>query len=110
MGGNYAFRESTVARLRRRVAVSENFTKTWRGWVRSSEGYEIRILGRTGIEYRDARGEIQINAEAMSSPWNEILVYSASIPDTQERPRAEVLDRLGRAFEFRGWILKVSDA
>ena len=89
--------------------MSEQFKKTWRGWAISSEGFSIRLLGRTGIEFRDEHGQIEIDVEAMSSPWNEIVVYTGSIPDTPERPKSEVLDRLRRAFEFRGWKLTLED-
>jgi hypothetical protein len=71
--------------------VSETFSKSWRGWIRSTEGYAVRAGSRTGIDYRDDRGEIRIDAERMSDPWSEIVVYTKSIPDTTERPRAEVL-------------------
>lgn len=90
--------------------MSESFKKSWRGWIRSSEGYGIRMLGRTGIDYRDDRGQLRIDAEAMSSPWNEVVVYSSSVPDTPQRSRSEVLDRLSRAFEFAGWKLTMEDA
>ncbi|MBB5633068.1 hypothetical protein BKA04_001291 [Cryobacterium mesophilum] len=83
--------------------MSETFTKSWRGWVKSSDGYAERMLGRTGVDYRDEHGHIRIDAEAMSSPWNEVVVYLRSLPDTPERPHAEVLDRLRRAFDFAGW-------
>ncbi len=88
----------------------ERFTKTWRGWIRSSDGYEVRLLGRTKLTYCDHHGEIQNASEAMSSPWNEIVVHVTSIPDTPERPREEVVERLRRAFEFRGWTLTREDA
>jgi len=89
--------------------MSEKFTKSWRGWVKSSDGYAIRMLGRTGIDYRDDRGQIRIDAEAMSSPWNEVVVYKRSLPDSPERPQSEVLARLQRAFEFRGWRITLDD-
>lgn len=88
----------------------ERFKRSWRGWVRSDDGYAIRLTGRTGIDYRDDVGRLRINSEAMSSPWNEIVVYTGSIPDVAERPRAEVLSRLRRAFEFAGWLLTLEDA
>ena len=91
------------------MAPSETFRKSWRGWVHSSEGYAIRLLGRTSLTYRDDRGQVRIDAEAQSKPWNEVVVYGRSIPDTPERPKAEVLDRLSRAFEFRGWRLTLED-
>jgi hypothetical protein len=92
------------------VAGRERFKRKWWGWLVSSEGYSVRLLGRTGLEYKDAEGELRISAEAMSKPWNEIVVHSGSIPDTDARPRALVLDRLRRVFDHRGWQLTVEDA
>ena len=85
--------------------MSETFKKTWRGWIQSSDGYAIRVGSRTGIDYRDDRGEVRIDSEAMSSPWFEVVVYTGSIPDEPQRPRAQVLDRLQRAFDFAGFRL-----
>ena len=89
--------------------MTEQFTTSWRGWATSSDGFSVRLLGRTGLDYKDEAGNLRINAEAMSKPWNEIVVYSGSIPDSPERPRAMVLERLGRAFAWRGWKLTVED-
>ena len=90
--------------------MSERFKRSWRGWVRSSEGYAIRLTGRTGIDYHDHVGRLRIDSEAMASPWNEIVVYTGSIPDMAERPKAEVLSRLRRSFDFAGWRLALEDA
>lgn len=92
------------------VTEPEHFKKSWRGWIRSSAGYSVRVGSRTRIDYRDSSGQIRIDSEAMSDPWFEIVVYSGSIPDTPDRPRAQVLDRLRRAFEFAGWRLTLDDA
>lgn len=92
------------------VAVSERFKKSWRGWITSTEGYSFRVGSRTGIDYQDAAGELRIDSEVMSGPGSEVVVYTGSIPDRPERPRAQVLDRLRRAFEFMGWRLTLEDA
>jgi len=84
---------------------SETFRRNWRGWARSSEGFAVRLLGRTDLQYSDEFGYLHISAEAMSKPWTDIVVYTATIPDRPDRPRAEVLSRLRRAFNFRGWNL-----
>jgi hypothetical protein len=88
-----------------RLMGSETFRRNWRGWARSSEGYAVRLLGRTDLQYSDEFGDLNISAEAMSKPWTDIVVYTATIPDRPDRPRAEVLSRLRRAFDFRGWNL-----
>ena len=90
--------------------MSERFKKSWRGWIRSTDGYSLRVGSRTGIDYQDLNGSIRIDFEAMSDSSLEVVVYTGSIPDTEERPRAQVLDRLRRAFEFAGWRLTLEDA
>ena len=90
--------------------MSERFKKSWRGCVRSTEGYSVRVGSRTGIDYQDSDGRIRIDSEAMSDPWFEVVVYTGSIADTQERPRAQVFDRLRRAFEFAGLRLTLENA
>ena len=75
-----------------------------------SSGYAMRVGSRTGIEYRDAHGRLLINSERTSAPWFEVVVYTRSIPDVPARPRAQVLDRLERAFAFVGWRLTREDA
>jgi hypothetical protein len=45
----------------------------------------------------------------MSSPLYEVVVYTGSIPDDPQRPRAQVLDRLQRAFDSAGLRLALED-
>jgi hypothetical protein len=86
-------------------AVNESFSRSWRGWIRSSEGYSVRLLGRSKLTYADGDGELQISAEAMAKPWSDIVVYTSTIPNTAERPRTQVVEHLRRAFAFAGWNL-----
>lgn len=46
----------------------ENFCKGWWGWIRSSQGCSVRLIGRTNLEYRDHGGALQIPAETTSKP------------------------------------------
>jgi hypothetical protein len=88
----------------------ETFKTSWRGWITSSDNYSIRLGSRTGIQWRDSLGEMHIAAERMAGPPDEFVVYSGSIPDAAERPRAQVLERLSRIFEHYEWTLTVEDA
>lgn len=88
---------------------SETFKWNWRGWARSSEGYAVRLLGRTNLQYTDEFGDLWISAEAMSKPPTEIVVHTATIPDRPQRPREEILSRLHRAFDYKGWTLVEED-
>jgi hypothetical protein len=83
----------------------ETFKRNWRGWTRSSEGYAVRLMGRTKLQYTDEYGELHLPAEAMSKPWTKIVVSTNTIPDRSERSRDEVLSRLRRAFEYNGWTM-----
>ena len=85
----------------------ETFGGNWRGWARSSEGYAVRLMGRTNLQYTDEYGDLHISAEAMSKPASEIVVYTSTIPDRLERPRDEVVSRLRRAFAYKGWTMVV---
>ena len=73
------------------------------------EGYAVRLMGRTDLQYTDEFGELHISAEVMSKPSTDIVVYTATIPDLPERPRAEVLSRLQRAFDYKRWSMIVED-
>jgi hypothetical protein len=46
------------------------------------------VSGAVGIDYQDLNGRIRIDSEAMSDSSLEVVVYTGSIPDTEERPRA----------------------
>lgn len=84
----------------------ERFRKRrWRGEVLSSEGFSIRLNGRTSLTYKDETGEIQVSSEAMAGPGITVAVYSESIAETSERSRSEVMDNIARAFQFAGWTL-----
>ncbi|MBZ5736918.1 hypothetical protein [Nocardioides mangrovi] len=84
---------------------SETFKWNWRGWARSSEGFGVRLLGRTNLQYTDEYGDLRISAEAMRRPSTEVVVYTATIPDRPERSQEEILLRLRRAFDYKGWTM-----
>lgn len=81
----------------------EKFRRGRWGWIRSSDGYSVRLLGRTRLQYRDSLGELDVFAEPMSRPWSDITVDTSTIPELPDRSRKLVVDRLFRAFQFAGW-------
>ena len=83
---------------------SEIFRTNWRGWAHSSEGYAVRLVGRNDLQYTDELGELSIFAEPMAN-WTDIVVETSTITDHPERSRNEVVSRLRRAFEYRGWTM-----
>jgi hypothetical protein len=84
--------------------MSEKFRRGWWGWIRSSEGFEVRIMGRNDLQYRDAAQHLHLFVEPLAN-WNDIVLDKASIPDTGELPTSELIQRLRRAFTARGWNL-----
>jgi hypothetical protein len=83
----------------------EMFKRRLGGWLVSSDGYSIRLLGRSNLRYVDDLGSIRLFAEPMANPWSAIVVDTSAIPDQPERTRQEVVARLGRGFAQRGWTL-----
>lgn len=86
----------------------ETFSANRRGWARSSEGYAVRILGRNDLQYTDELGDVRIFVEPMAN-WTDIVVETTQIPDRPERSREEVVGRLRRVFEYRGWTMIDAD-
>lgn len=92
------------------VSSQESFKTSWRGWVRSSEGYSLRVGSRTGIHWRDVHGTLQIESEVMSDPTNEVVVYTGSIPDNARASASGGTGAVARAFDHMGSRLTLEDA
>lgn len=90
--------------------MTERFRRSWlRGWVHSSEGFSVRILGRNNLQYRDADGELQVFVEPLAK-FSDIVVSTGAIPDLPNRPRDVVVQRLQRVFDHQGWRFIRADA
>lgn len=84
--------------------MAETFKADWRGWARSSEGYGVRLMGRNDLQYTDELGDLKVFAEPLADGIG-IVVETAAIADHPQRSREEVVSRLHRAFDDRGWTL-----
>jgi hypothetical protein len=76
----------------------------WTGWIRSSQGYSVRIVGRNDLQYADEARRLSLFVEPLAD-YSDIVLDMSSIPDMPDRTRAEIVDRLHRAFRFAGWTL-----
>ncbi|MGI8792045.1 MAG: hypothetical protein ACR2H3_02525 [Acidimicrobiales bacterium] len=74
------------------------------GWIRSSDGYAVRIVGRNDLQYADERRQLHLFVEPLAN-YSDIVLDPASIPVMPETDRTELLDRIRRAFGFAGWTL-----
>ncbi|KQZ90530.1 hypothetical protein [Phycicoccus sp. Root563] len=85
--------------------MAETFRKTWRGEIVSSEGFSVRLNGRSALTYKDAGGELRVDTEPMTGSGTTVTVYSGSIPDSPQRGRIQVMDNIAKAFQYAGWVL-----
>jgi hypothetical protein len=84
---------------------AETFRKTWRQEIVSSQGFSVRLSGRTSLTYKDTQGELRVDAEPMASSGIMVAVYSDSVPDSPHRSRLQVMDNIARAFLYAGWVM-----
>lgn len=77
--------------------------------VESDEGYSVEVLGRTGIEYREAERVMFVDSEILSAGYG-IAIFTKSIerwnPPFEkemitEEKRKIIVDNIRRAIEFR---------
>lgn len=88
-----------------RFVVAEKFRKTWRREIVSSQGFTVRLSGKSALTYKDSQGALQVDVEPMAGSGITVAVYSGSIPDSPERARAQVMDDIARAFRYAGWVM-----
>ncbi|WP_343990186.1 hypothetical protein [Terrabacter terrae] len=41
---------------------AETFKWSCRSWIRSSEGYAVRLMGRPRLQYSDEYGDLEVSA------------------------------------------------
>jgi hypothetical protein len=83
----------------------ETFTRQrWRGWIRSSQGYSVRIVGRNQLQYLDESQRLDLFVEPLANN-SDIVLDESSVPAMSSASRLEIVDRLRRAFAYAGWKL-----
>lgn len=88
--------------------MTERFRRTWRGGVRSSEGFSVRITGRSELLYTRGGRSWRFNSEAMAGPGIRVVLYGDSIPLEEGLDRVLVVRDIERAFQAVGWDLMVN--
>jgi hypothetical protein len=91
------------------------FTKIGPNTVSSDEGWQVEVLGRTGIRYTENGRAMKIDSEVLAGPAG-MAIYSASIrswlPPHQGEPvdeitRTRIIENVRRAFEFEGFSIDI---
>ncbi|MFM2352948.1 MAG: hypothetical protein RLZZ608_354 [Actinomycetota bacterium] len=80
----------------------EIFRRKLNGWSASSEGYEVQVVSRSHVSYRDRFGTLVWAAEDLSVAPFGMVVFLDDIADEPGRTGREVLERIGRAFAHKG--------
>jgi hypothetical protein len=80
--------------------------------IQSDEGFSVEVLGQTGISYLEGNRVLFVDAEVLSGPAG-LIVYSSSIAkwedgdEVGEAKRAQIIDNIRRAFQFRGIEIQI---
>jgi hypothetical protein len=67
-------------------------------WMISSEGFKVRALGRSGMEYVSDSVTLDVDAEAPATQG--FVLYLAGIP---EEHREQIVDDVTRAWRWAGF-------
>lgn len=83
--------------------------------IQSDEGFSVEVLGRTGMRYSECGKTAFIDSEVLAEP-DAIVAYKNSIKHWEPPHESEAIDandrerilrNIKRAFEFRGYELRV---
>jgi hypothetical protein len=87
----------------------ERFTRST-NLIESSKGFQVQVLGRAGLLYREDDHVMSISSEVQMPPAG-MIVYTASISRWEppyereallDSRKGEIIDNIQRAFEFTG--------
>lgn len=92
------------------VQREEKFRRTFTGWVVSSLGYRVKPLPRSCVLYKDQWGLVEVDAEMLVHEPYGYVIYTHSIPTGHHHSRAEIADRIRRAFRAGGGILAIDSS
>jgi hypothetical protein len=92
----------------------EQFSQPEANVIESSEGFSVRVLGRTGMRYSEGPRFVLIDSEVLATPrtmamakesirvWEGVQPEAVSVDD-----RDRIANNIRRAFEACGYVLEV---
>jgi hypothetical protein len=94
--------------------MDEHFWEPEPNVIVSSEGFSVRVLGRTGIQYTEGERSLWIDSEVLGTP-RAIAIFKETMrhwdgPHAGEVSAAErdrIVGNIERAFDARGYHLQV---
>jgi hypothetical protein len=93
--------------------MDEQFSEPEPNVIESTEGFSIKVLGRTGLRYTEGARSVSIDSEVLAKP-RAILMYKETIrtwegPEPEEvsaKDRDRIANNINRAFEAREYELR----
>lgn len=88
------------------------FKRGWlnRGRIYSDEGYEVTIIGRAHLEYRDGQKKVAIGGERLTNGFvieaSTITTWNDKTP-IDETTKQQIVDRIKRALQSQGMIAEL---
>lgn len=94
----------------------EEFTEPEPNLIESSQGFSVRVLGRTGIRYSAGGRSVWIDSEVLAEPVS-IAMFPSSIQFWEgddpsrvaDREREQIVENIKRAFDACGYRLQVAE-
>lgn len=96
--------------------MTEEFSEPEANVIESTEGFSVRVLGRTGMRYTEGDRSVWIDSEVLAKPraiaasWSSIRVWEGPAPsEVGPEDRDRIVKNLKRAFEVCGYELHVQE-
>jgi hypothetical protein len=88
----------------------ESFSTSFRGTVKSSLGYEVRVNGKTSVRYRDELGRLDLDCEVLAGPEDALVLIPNEWPEVWGGlSQQQLLHRVTTALQHDGWRVERSD-
>jgi hypothetical protein len=96
--------------------MAEHFSEPEANLIESSEGFSIRVLGRTGMRYSEAGRSVWIDSEVLAKPVSIVLVKTSirfwegdDPASVTNGDRDRIAANIKRGFEAFGYELDVAE-
>jgi hypothetical protein len=94
--------------------MGEQFSEPAPNVIESTEGFSVKVLGRTGLRYTEGARFVAVDSEVLAKP-RAIVMYKPSIRlwegsepgEVDAGDRDRIADNIKRAFEACGYALEV---
>lgn len=96
--------------------MSEQFRVPKVNVIESSQGFAVKVLGRTGLRYTEGRRDLFIDSEVLAAGFGLLIIANSiqnwgptprSSSDMERAERVRIIENILRAFASRGQKVEV---